>query len=41
MAWIAYQGDYAGVRNEDTWDKLEEYLDLDTLRGLFLPLLRS
>jgi aminoglycoside phosphotransferase (APT) family kinase protein len=41
MAWIAYQGDYAGVRNQDTWDKLEEYLDLDTLRGLFLPLLRS
>jgi hypothetical protein len=41
MAWITYQtGDHA-VRNEDTFQKIETYLDLDFQRSLFDPYLKG
>ncbi len=40
MAWIAYQtGDHA-VRNEDTFRKIETYLNLEFQRSLFDPYLK-
>jgi aminoglycoside phosphotransferase (APT) family kinase protein len=40
MGWSAYQSDYAGVKNRDTWAKLNQYMDLDFIRGLFDPFLK-
>jgi aminoglycoside phosphotransferase (APT) family kinase protein len=39
MGWVAYQTDYDGVRNPDTWATLERYMDLGFLRSLFDPFL--
>jgi aminoglycoside phosphotransferase (APT) family kinase protein len=39
MGWVAYQRDYDGVRNPDTWATLQRYLDLEFIRSLFDPLL--
>jgi aminoglycoside phosphotransferase (APT) family kinase protein len=39
MGWIAYQTDYKGVRNPDTWEKLKTYMNLEFIRGLFDPIL--
>jgi aminoglycoside phosphotransferase (APT) family kinase protein len=37
MAWVTYQtGDHA-LRNEDTFRKVDAYLDLEFVRGLFDP----
>lgn len=41
MAWIAYQTNYQGIRNEDTWQKLRQYLDLDFIRPLFEPFMKN
>ena len=40
MAWAAYQADFAGVKNPDTWRTLQRYMDLDFIRSLFDPFLR-
>ena len=40
MGWVAYQGDYAGVRNPDTWATLQRYLQLDFIRGIFDPIIQ-
>jgi aminoglycoside phosphotransferase (APT) family kinase protein len=40
MGWAAYQSDYAGVKNPDTWAKLQQYMDLDFIRALFDPFLK-
>ena len=40
MAWAAYQGDFAGVKNPDTWRKLQQYMDFDFIRSVFDPFLR-
>jgi aminoglycoside phosphotransferase (APT) family kinase protein len=40
MAWTAYQGNFAGVKNPDTWRTLQRYMDLDFIRSLFDPFLR-
>jgi aminoglycoside phosphotransferase (APT) family kinase protein len=40
MGWAAYQADYNGVRNPDTWAKLQQYMDLDFIRSLFDPFLK-
>ncbi|PID72999.1 MAG: aminoglycoside phosphotransferase [Desulfobacterales bacterium] len=37
MAWVAYQTEYNGIRNEDTRQKLQQYMDLDFIRSLFEP----
>lgn len=39
MGWIAYQTDFTGIRNEDTWRTLCSYLDLGFIRSLFDPFL--
>lgn len=38
-AWAAYQGDFAGIRNRDTWEKLNQYLQLPLIKDLFDPFL--
>ena len=35
MGWVAYQTEYAGMKNPDTWAKLQQYLDLEFIRSLF------
>ena len=40
MGWVAYQTDYAGMRNEDTWKTLQSYMQLDFIRSLFDQFLR-
>lgn len=40
MGWVAYQTEYRGIRNEDTWAKLNRYLDPDCIRALFLPFMK-
>jgi len=37
MAWVSYQQGEHTLRNQDTFDKMRSYLDLDFLRGLFDP----
>jgi hypothetical protein len=39
MGWAAYQTDYDGVRNPDTWATLERYMTLEFIRSLFDPFL--
>jgi aminoglycoside phosphotransferase (APT) family kinase protein len=41
MGWIAYQTSFSGVKNPDTWSKLQQYMDLTLIRSLFDPLLKS
>lgn len=41
MAWVAYQTNYQGIHNEDTRQKLEQYMDLDFIRSLFEPFIKS
>jgi aminoglycoside phosphotransferase (APT) family kinase protein len=40
MGWAAYQSGYAGVKNADTWAKLQQYMDLEFIRSLFDPFLK-
>jgi len=41
MAWVAYQSEYQGIQNEDTQQKLEEYMNLDLIRSLFEPFMNN
>jgi aminoglycoside phosphotransferase (APT) family kinase protein len=41
MGWVAYQTEFAGMKNPDTWAKLQQYLNLDFIRSLFDPFIRS
>ena len=41
MAWVAYQTGYQGIRNEDTWYKIQQYMKLDFIRSLFQPFMKS
>jgi aminoglycoside phosphotransferase (APT) family kinase protein len=41
MGWAAYQSDYAGVKNPNTWAKLQQYMNLEFIRSLFDPFLTS
>lgn len=40
MGWVAYQTDFAGVRNADTWETLQRYLEIGFIRSLFEPFMR-
>ncbi len=40
MGWVAYQTEYEGIRNEQTWKTLCDYLNLDFIRSLFDPFLK-
>ena len=35
MGWVAYQTEFSGMKNPDTWNKLQQYLNLDFIRSLF------
>lgn len=35
MGWVAYQGDYDGIRNADTWATLQRYMQIDFIRDIF------
>ena len=37
MGWVAYQTDFAGMKNADTWETLQHYLEIDFIRSLFEP----
>jgi len=39
MAYVAYQTDYNGLRNPDTWATLQRYMDIAFIRSLFDPFL--
>lgn len=41
MGWAAYQSDYAGLKNPDTWAKLQQYMNLEFIREVFDPLLKA
>lgn len=38
MGWAAYQQDYSGVKNPDTWRTLERYMRLAFIREVFDPI---
>jgi aminoglycoside phosphotransferase (APT) family kinase protein len=35
MGWVAYQTEFSGMKNPDTWDKLQQYMNLEFIRTLF------
>lgn len=37
MAWVAYQNNQHALKNEDTFHKINQYLQIDFLRSLFDP----
>jgi aminoglycoside phosphotransferase (APT) family kinase protein len=37
MGWVAYQTEFSGMKNPDTWIKLQQYMDLKFIRSLFDP----
>ncbi len=37
MGWVAYQSEFSGMKNPDTWAKLQQYLNLEFIRSLFDP----
>ena len=39
MGWVAYQTEFAGMRNQDTWETLLRYMQIDFIRSLFEPFL--
>jgi aminoglycoside phosphotransferase (APT) family kinase protein len=41
MGWVAYQTEFSGMKNPDTWAKLQQYMDLDFIRSLFDPVISS
>ncbi len=41
MAWVAYQTKYQGIRNEDTRQKIQQYMNLKFIRSLFEPFMKN
>ena len=41
MGWVAYQTEFAGMKNADTWKTLRRYMDIDFIRSLFDPFLQG
>jgi aminoglycoside phosphotransferase (APT) family kinase protein len=39
MGWVAYQTEFSGMKNPDTWAKLQQYMDLKFIRSLFDPVI--
>ncbi|CAB1060971.1 hypothetical protein D1BOALGB6SA_5742 [Olavius sp. associated proteobacterium Delta 1] len=39
MGWVAYQTRFSGMKNPDTWAKLQQYMDLEFIRSLFDPMM--
>jgi len=41
MGWVAYQTRFAGMKNPDTWAKLQQYMNLEFIRSLFDPFIEN
>ena len=41
MGWVAYQTEFSGMRNPDTWETLKRYMQLDFIRPLFIPFMQA
>ena len=41
MGWVAYQTQFSGMKNPDTWAKLQEYMNLAFIRSLFDPFIQN
>jgi len=41
MGWVAYQTRFSGMKNPDTWAKLQQYMNLEFIRSLFDPFIRN
>ena len=41
MGWVAYQTEFSGMKNRDTWAKLQQYMALKFIRSLFDPVIRA
>ena len=41
MGWVAYQTQFAGARNADTWQTLQRYLRLPFIRSIFDPVMAT
>ena len=41
MGWVAYQTEFAGMKNPDTWQTLNRYMDLAFIRSLFDPIIKG
>jgi aminoglycoside phosphotransferase (APT) family kinase protein len=41
MGWVAYQTKFSGMKNPDTWAKLQQYLNLEFIRSLFDPVIKG
>jgi aminoglycoside phosphotransferase (APT) family kinase protein len=41
MGWVAYQTEFSGMKNPDTWAKLQQYMDLKFIRSLFDPIIHA
>lgn len=41
MGWVAYQTEFAGMKNADTWQTLQRYMDLAFIRSLFEPFMQD
>ena len=39
MGWVAYQTEFAGMKNPDTWTTLQRYMDIDFIRSVFDPII--
>jgi thiamine kinase-like enzyme len=39
MGWVAYQTEFSGMKNPDTWAKLQQYMNLKFIRSLFDPIM--
>jgi aminoglycoside phosphotransferase (APT) family kinase protein len=40
MGWVAYQTAFSGIKNPDTWAKLQQYMNLNFIRSIFDPLIQ-
>jgi hypothetical protein len=41
MGWVAYQTRFSGMKNPDTWAKLQQYMNLKFIRSLFDPFIQK
>ena len=41
MGWVAYQTRFSGMKNPDTWAKLQQYMNLEFIRSLFDPFIQN
>lgn len=40
MGWVAYQTEFSGMKNADTWKTLQRYMEIDFIRSLFKPFMK-